>query len=173
MQRRLGRGTILPLSGSMALRRRLIKTNARKKSESTLPDRPRKRKQPADEKSEVYLDLKKDKRYDFILQKIKREFHHKKNASVPVGAKPTLASITAEPFNDKDWQFEIKWDGYRSLAYLNDGTAKLFSRNNLPFNHKYPSLVQQLEQWPVNAVVDGEIVVLGEDGRAVIRYKPF
>lgn len=85
---------------------------------------------------------------------------------MPRNLKPTLASIVDEPFNNEDWQFEIKWDGYRSLAYVNKGHADLFSRNNLSFNQKFASIADALKTWPVDVVVDGEIVILSEDGRA-------
>lgn len=77
-----------------------------------------------------------------------------------------LASITDEAFNDPDWQFEIKWDGYRALAYTGNKRVDLRSRNNLSFKKKYPELIETLEDWPVNAIVDGEVVILSEDGKA-------
>jgi bifunctional non-homologous end joining protein LigD len=77
-----------------------------------------------------------------------------------------LASITDEPFNDDDWEFEIKWDGYRALAYLNEGQVQLRSRNNNPFEERYTAVYDALRTWPVNVVVDGEIVVLNEEGKS-------
>ncbi|HUP14098.1 MAG TPA: hypothetical protein VM187_17880, partial [Niastella sp.] len=85
---------------------------------------------------------------------------------MPHDLKPMLASLTDQPFDDKNWQFEIKWDGYRALAYVNSTDIALRSRNNLSFNHKYPAIIDALRQWPVNAVIDGEVVVLAEDGKA-------
>ena len=83
---------------------------------------------------------------------------------MPVDLKPMLASVSDEAFNDAGWQFEIKWDGYRALSYLSNGKAEMRSRNNLPFNRKYPALVNALKDWPVNAVIDGEVVILKENG---------
>ncbi|RYZ24140.1 MAG: hypothetical protein EOO10_20640, partial [Chitinophagaceae bacterium] len=114
----------------------------------------------------IIIDAWRGKNYKWAIEGIKREFQHMRNSPMPGNLKPTLASIVDEPFNDEDWQFEIKWDGYRSIAYINNGTADLFSRNNLSFNHKYQSIVEALKAWPVNAVVDGEIVVLSENGKA-------
>jgi bifunctional non-homologous end joining protein LigD len=85
---------------------------------------------------------------------------------MPHDLKPMLASITDAPFNNEDWQFEIKWDGYRALSYLKNGKVQLRSRNNNPFETKYLAVYNALKQWPINAVVDGEIVVLNEEGRA-------
>lgn len=115
---------------------------------------------------EISIDLKRERDFPWLTEQIRRDFQHKKKTAMPVEAKPMLASITDEPFNDADWQFEIKWDGYRALAYLKNGKADLRSRNNQSFNKKYPSLLAALKEWPVNAVIDGEIVILSEDGKA-------
>ncbi|RYY82891.1 MAG: hypothetical protein EOO15_22270 [Chitinophagaceae bacterium] len=77
-----------------------------------------------------------------------------------------LASSLAEPFNDEAWQFEIKWDGYRALAYRENGKVDLRSRNNLSFCRKFPELAEELRRWPVNAIIDGEIVILSAEGKA-------
>lgn len=115
---------------------------------------------------DIVVDLKRGKEYAWILEQIKREFQHKKRTVMPRRLKPMLASSVAEPFNDAGWQFEIKWDGYRALAYRENGKVDIRSRNNLSFCHKFPQLAEALRQWPVNAVVDGEIVILSPDGKA-------
>ncbi|MBC9932235.1 DNA ligase D [Chitinophaga qingshengii] len=75
-----------------------------------------------------------------------------------------LASLAAAATDEPGWLYEIKWDGYRALAFLNKGQVELRSRNNKSFNEKYYPVVTALEQWKVNAVVDGEIVVIDENG---------
>ncbi|HEV7622280.1 MAG TPA: non-homologous end-joining DNA ligase [Flavisolibacter sp.] len=113
------------------------------------------------------IDVKRDRKdYKSITAFIKRDYSEVADSEMPVNLKPMLATITSDPFNNKDWQFEIKWDGYRALAYLHKGDVQLSSRNNLSFNDKYPPVVKALKEWPVNAVVDGEIVVLSENGNA-------
>ncbi len=87
-------------------------------------------------------------------------------SAMPSNLKPMLAGIIDEAFNKGDWQFEIKWDGYRSLTYLQKGNVQLRSRNNLSFNEKYKPVYEALKAWPINAVIDGEIVVLNEEGHA-------
>ncbi|OPX83844.1 MAG: putative DNA ligase-like protein [Pelotomaculum sp. PtaB.Bin104] len=77
--------------------------------------------------------------------------------------RPMLA-VSAEPFSSDEYLYEIKWDGYRSLAYLDGGTM-LRSRNLAELNSKFPELVglhQRIKRKP--AIVDGEIVVL-ENGK--------
>jgi bifunctional non-homologous end joining protein LigD len=75
-----------------------------------------------------------------------------------------LAKETRQPFDDKDWIFEIKWDGYRAIAEVNKTEVKLYSRNGNLFNAKYPEVVDALAQLDVEAVFDGEIVVMDEQG---------
>ena len=106
------------------------------------------------------------KQFKSVVELLKRKLSDQPKTSIPKDVKPMLASITSEPFNDKDWQFEIKWDGYRALAYLNNGKVELRSRNNLSFEHKYIPVFDALKQWPINAVIDGEIIILNEDGKA-------
>ena len=147
--------------------RKTKKNAASKQSSTKLPvTLPVKRSKKRDAKSNITIDLDKSKNYDWIIEQIKRDFQHKRKTKMPQDLKPMLASITDEAFNDKDWQFEIKWDGYRSLAYIADGEVELRSRNNLSFSKKYTAITDALKQWSVNVVVDGEIVILSEDGRA-------
>src|SRR2546423_10268546 len=77
----------------------------------------------------------------------------------PSGIRPMLATLTDQPFDDPAWSFEIKWDGYRALAFLNKGQVTLRSRNDKSFNEKFYPIFDALKQCKVNAVIDGEIVV--------------
>ena len=83
---------------------------------------------------------------------------------MPRDIKPMLASLVDEPFTDSNWQFELKLDGYRSLAYVENGKAELRSRNNNNFNKKFDEVHEALTNWKINALVDGEVTVLNEDG---------
>ena len=75
-----------------------------------------------------------------------------------------LATLVGDPVEEGDWLYEIKWDGYRALAYVNQGKVDVRSRNNKSFNEKFYPVYEALQQWNINAVVDGEIVVLNEEG---------
>ncbi|MEO6306239.1 MAG: non-homologous end-joining DNA ligase, partial [Bacteroidia bacterium] len=75
-----------------------------------------------------------------------------------------LAKESANVFSDKDWIYEIKWDGYRAIAEVDGTDVSLYSRNGNTFNNSYPVVVQALKKLNVNAVLDGEIVVFGENG---------
>ena len=85
---------------------------------------------------------------------------------MPENIKPMLATLVDEPFDNPEWIYEVKWDGYRALSYLNEGNVDILSRNNKSFNDKYYPLRQLLTKWKINAVLDGEIIVLNEKGQS-------
>lgn len=87
-------------------------------------------------------------------------------SKMPEKIKPMLATLVNEPFDNKDWTYEVKWDGYRSIAYINKGIVELSSRNNKSFTEKYYPVVNTMKDWSINAVLDGEILVIGKDGKA-------
>lgn len=74
---------------------------------------------------------------------------------------PMLAGTARAPFSDDDWLFEIKWDGYRCLAYLKDDQVYLDSRNGKPLLPQFPSLSSMSQALRRNeALLDGEIVAV-------------
>ena len=77
---------------------------------------------------------------------------------------PMLATLVDKPFDQEGWIYEIKWDGYRALAFMKDGQAELKSRNDKPFNEKFYPVHQALLDWGIEAVLDGEVVVVKENG---------
>lgn len=79
---------------------------------------------------------------------------------------PMLVKLIDEPFDDKGWIFEIKWDGIRALGFKKGKTAKLISRNQKSLNHRFPPLVTALKKLPGTFVIDGEIVILDKSGRS-------
>ncbi|SEB18489.1 DNA ligase D [Pedobacter hartonius] len=85
-------------------------------------------------------------------------------SNIPIGMKPMLATLVNEPFDDPDWVYEVKWDGYRALGFVKKGDVELLSRNNKSFNEKFYPIYQLLKEWKISAVVDGEILVLNEKG---------
>lgn len=75
-----------------------------------------------------------------------------------------MAKLYDKPFDDADWVFEIKWDGYRAVAEVNNGEVRLYSRNGLSFEQKYPAVKQALSKLKNEVILDGEIVVLDDKG---------
>jgi len=86
-------------------------------------------------------------------------------SKIPIGMKPMLATLVDEPFDDPDWIYEVKWDGYRALGFcLKNGDVQLLSRNNKQFNEQFYPIFQQLQGWKLDVVVDGEILVINDKG---------
>lgn len=79
--------------------------------------------------------------------------------------KPMLATLGKEPFDDKDWLFEIKWDGYRSIAETSKSGVRLYSRNGLSFADAYSEVRDHLRRIKKNMVLDGEIIALDDSGK--------
>ncbi len=79
--------------------------------------------------------------------------------------KPMLATLVKEPFDDEDWVFEVKWDGYRALAHKTKKVA-LLSRNGISFNARFSLIAKELEKIPGKFIFDGEIVVIDKKGRS-------
>ncbi|HEV2117935.1 MAG TPA: non-homologous end-joining DNA ligase [Terriglobales bacterium] len=89
-----------------------------------------------------------------------------RRAAMPATIHPMLATLVDKPFDNPQWLFEIKWDGYRSLAFLDGGKARLVSRNQNDMTSQYP----ELRDLPGHvrartAILDGEIVALDDAGR--------
>jgi bifunctional non-homologous end joining protein LigD len=89
----------------------------------------------------------------------------KNAAPFPTSIKPMLCTLIREPFNDPSYLYEIKWDGYRAIAFVKDGNARLDSRGGLNFTKKYPSIVRALNELGEDIVIDGEVVFLNESGK--------
>lgn len=77
-----------------------------------------------------------------------------------------LATLIDAPFDDEEWIFETKWDGYRILAYVSKGKVKLVSRGGKVFNEIMSPLVSELEKVDAEVILDGEAVILDGNGRS-------
>jgi bifunctional non-homologous end joining protein LigD len=82
----------------------------------------------------------------------------------PVKLTPMLATLVDKPFEENGWLYEVKWDGYRALAFCNKGSVELKSRNDKSFNDKFYPILKAVKDWNINAIIDGEIVVIGDNG---------
>ena len=93
----------------------------------------------------------------------KRSARHASPAFVP----PQLATLESAPPEGDAWVHEIKFDGYRIIAVLKNGKAKLYTRNRNDWTAKYARTAQAIEQLGLkDAVLDGELVALDEEGEA-------
>ena len=83
---------------------------------------------------------------------------------MPHSIRPMLATLVKEPFDHPDWIFEVKWDGYRAVAEIQDGNVSLYSRNLISLDKKFFPVVESLKKFRFEAVLDGEIVVVDDGG---------
>lgn len=86
--------------------------------------------------------------------------------SFPKSVTPMLATLTDTPFNNKEWLFEVKWDGYRTIAYIKKNKVLLASRNQNSFNALFPIIAKEMEDVTDDIVLDGEIVIVDQTGRS-------
>jgi bifunctional non-homologous end joining protein LigD len=86
--------------------------------------------------------------------------------SMPEHVVPMMARLADLPRNDQDYGFEIKWDGVRTIAYIESGRVRLESRTLRDVTRQYPELRKLgREMGSRRAVLDGEIVAFDEQGR--------
>ena len=89
-----------------------------------------------------------------------------RRAPIPSIIRPMLAVSVEDAFDDPAWLFEIKWDGYRAVTFIENGKARLVSRNQNELTPQYPELAE-LPRYVkgTSVVLDGEVVALDEQGR--------
>jgi len=69
------------------------------------------------------------------------------------------------PSDGSRWEYQLKFDGYRAIAFKTHGTCQLRSRNDNDFGVRYAGVLKGLAQLPDETVIDGEVVALDADGR--------
>src|SRR5215472_1558895 len=93
------------------------------------------------------------------------ELQGARKIGIPGRIDPMLATIAEHPFSDPNWLFEIKWDGVRALARIEDGAVTLRSRNHIDITSRYPELATFPKVFAARqAIVDGEVVALDSRG---------
>ena len=80
--------------------------------------------------------------------------------------RPMLATLVSEPFDDKDWVYETKWDGFRLVTEKRGDEVTLWSRNGINVTKKYAVLLPALQKIEDSCVIDGEICALDAQGRS-------
>ena len=85
----------------------------------------------------------------------------------PAAYQPMLATLAEDVPKGSDWLFEVKWDGYRAVAYVRGGDATLVSRNGNDLTQRFPSVAKAVAQAlkTPDCVLDGEVCALDEEGR--------
>lgn len=85
---------------------------------------------------------------------------------MPRRMRPMRARIAEKPFDDPEWVFEIKWDGRRAVALIENGAVRLTSEEGRLLNKKYPSIAASLGNIRHNIILDGEVVAADGEGHA-------
>jgi bifunctional non-homologous end joining protein LigD len=81
-----------------------------------------------------------------------------------------LCKTTDQPFDDAEWAFEIKWDGYRAIADLRNDSIGLYSRNGLDFSGKFKKVTNALKLQEHEMILDGEIVAYDDKGKPNFQW---
>jgi bifunctional non-homologous end joining protein LigD len=88
----------------------------------------------------------------------------RRTSTLPKRLQPMLATLTDAPFDDPEWIFEDKYDGFRMVSEICGGKVTLYSRNGKIISRSYVEVARALEGVKSDAVIDGELVAIGKDG---------
>lgn len=99
-----------------------------------------------------------------FASRVQKKLQAKKRQPVKF-IEPMKARLAEEPPASQDWIYEIKFDGYRALAFKDDSAVTLLSRNEKDFAGKFPEIAEGVAELDIEqAVIDGEIVALDDQG---------
>jgi bifunctional non-homologous end joining protein LigD len=87
-----------------------------------------------------------------------------RKSTLPNRLQPMLATLTDSPFDDPNWVFEDKFDGFRMVSEIRSRRVVLYSRNGKIISPSYIEVAKALERVKADAVIDGELVAIGKDG---------
>ena len=110
-------------------------------------------------KEDNWIIVKSDDEFKMEKQENKKITPPFKTCSVQ------LATLSENVPTGKDWVFEIKYDGYRMLSFIENGKVKMLSRNNVDYTNKFKNISSILKEFEAFCVLDGEIVMFDENGR--------
>jgi bifunctional non-homologous end joining protein LigD len=128
---------------------------------SEQPSKLFKAKQTKKAKSKVSASSKQKLRV-----KVKVEDDYVKS-NFPKTFLPQLATLSNKPPMGDEWVHEIKFDGYRFLAFKKNNKTTLISRNGKDWSAKFKDVIEAVNQLPIeNVILDGEIVVLDDDHKS-------
>lgn len=94
---------------------------------------------------------------------------------MPSTVRPMLCTLVKELKESEEYIYEVKWDGYRIIAFVNNRKVRLDSRNGLNYTAKFSPISEVLSAIDHNVIIDGEVVVFDEEGKpdfnALQNYK--
>jgi len=86
---------------------------------------------------------------------------------MPARIEPSLALLKSRPPKGVDWEFEVKWDGYRIAVHIEHTRIRILTKNGHDWTHRFPAIKAAVEKLQIaSAILDGEAVVLDEQGRS-------
>jgi bifunctional non-homologous end joining protein LigD len=107
----------------------------------------------------------KSKKKASTLAPVKKTQH--RTALAPAKFIAPMKALSVDGLPERKWRLELKLDGYRAVAVINEGEIELWSRNHKSLTADYPEVVEALRKIScTNAVIDGEIVALDAEGRS-------
>jgi len=132
-----------------------------------LDKKKRKIKTTAENAESAEKKIKKQVASAFSSSSAVQDLQGAAKRSTPTAVHPMLAASVEKPFDNPEWLFEIKWDGYRAIAFIEDSKVRLVSRNQNDLTAQFSEL-RDLPKFvkAKTAILDGEIVALDEGGRS-------
>ncbi len=93
-------------------------------------------------------------------------------AEMPVALEPMLATLGSTVPSGSDWLYEVKWDGYRALCFIEDGRVRMLSRRGTNLDKQFAAVASALAQSVKadTAIIDGEVVALDEMGNPSFQH---
>lgn len=106
---------------------------------------------------------------------IRSKPHRKRNPAqpqllfdpMPDRVEPALAQLKAHPPQGDQWSWELKWDGYRLAVHIEPQGVRILTRGGHDWTHRFPEIAEAaLALGPATMIIDGEAVVLDDEGRS-------
>jgi bifunctional non-homologous end joining protein LigD len=93
-------------------------------------------------------------------------------AEMPVALEPMLATLGTAVPSGSEWLYEVKWDGYRALCFIQGGKVRMLSRRGTKLDKQFATVAQALAQSVKAdaAIIDGEVVALDENGKPSFQH---
>lgn len=107
---------------------------------------------------------------DYVTIQSKVTHHLNRKNKSKAFIKPMLCKVAEKVFDDEEWAFEIKWDGYRAIADLRNDQIKFYSRNGIDFSNRFRKITNALKFQNHELILDGEIVAFDDAGKPNFQW---
>ena len=96
---------------------------------------------------------------------VTRKKHTTTSSPMPEHVDPMLCTLVKDPIESDEYIYELKWDGYRIISRVENNQVRMNSRSGLDYTSKYPLIAEALQSLGHDLMIDGEVVVLSEEGK--------